>query len=119
MLAADGLASAFIGVGHRCGQPDLAVYSIPLAVSAVMMSHNCSREEALEYVEFNVIGAWVGEETPIWITPMDMEEYLDGLKEAGDIINEDYYSCKSAYNKKESEDGGEEAGPDRKDIQEQ
>lgn len=118
MLAADGLAEAFIGVGHRSAQPDIAVYSLRLAVDTLVRRDNMSREEAIEYIEFNVLPAWVGDETPIWITEMTMREYLDGLEEAGSIINEDYYSCKSARDKKEQEDGGPEASSDGKDVQE-
>lgn len=119
MLAADGLAGAFLGVGYRCGQPEIAIYSIPLAVDIMVLRDKISPEVAMEYIEFNCMGAWMGEETPIWLSPMTMDEYLETLEEAGRIINESYYSCESAHNKEEQEDGGEEAGADGKDIQKQ
>jgi len=118
MLAADGFAEAFIGVGYRCGQTEVAVYSIPLAVD-ILVREGMKPEEAMEYLEFNTLGAWVGDETPLWVSPMSMKEYLEVLAEAGELINEDYYSCESTHNQKEPEDGGEEAGPDGKDLPEQ
>ena len=32
LLTADGLDEAIIGIGRRCGQPDVVVYSIPKAI---------------------------------------------------------------------------------------
>ncbi len=33
-----------------------------------------TEEEAVEYLEFNTVGAWVGEQTPVFVYPMTMEE---------------------------------------------
>jgi hypothetical protein len=33
-----------------------------------------TEEEAFEYLEFNTLGAWVGEETPMFVHPVTMEE---------------------------------------------
>ena len=48
MLFADGLEEAFVGVARRCGQPDLAVYSIPLAIRVLVQRDGMSEEEARE-----------------------------------------------------------------------
>ena len=77
MRFADGLDAAFVGVARRCGQPDLAVYSIPLAIRVLVQRDGMSEEEAREYLEFNSIGAWVGEETPIWLEVIQMSDLLD------------------------------------------
>ena len=76
MRIADGLDDAFIGIGRRCGQPDLAVYSKSIAVK-VLEAQGLSETDALEYFEFNVEGAWIGEETPIWFYEMTLKEYVD------------------------------------------
>ena len=81
MLFADGLDAAFVGVARRCGQPDLAVYSIPLAIRVLVQRDGMSEEEAREYLEFNSIGAWVGEETPIWMEAMDLETCIEITRE--------------------------------------
>ena len=64
---ADGFNEALIGVGRRCGEPDLAVYSIPLAIDILMTRDQMTEDDAREYLEYNSIGAWVGENTPIWV----------------------------------------------------
>lgn len=76
LLIADGLDAAIVGVGRRCGQPDVVVYSIPKAVEC-LEKQGMTREEAEEYLEFNSIGAWVGDKTPVWMTPIGelMEEW--------------------------------------------
>ena len=67
LLLADGFEGALIGVGPRCGQPNLAVYSIPLALGILVDRDGMTIEEAREYLEFNVLGAWVGDRSPMWI----------------------------------------------------
>lgn len=67
MLLADGFDAAFLGVARRCGQPDLAVYSVQFAIRILHERDGMSEEEAREYLEYNSIGAWFGEDTPIWL----------------------------------------------------
>jgi hypothetical protein len=66
-LQADGLDAAIIGIGHRCGQPDLLVYDVAIVVQVLMDRDGMSREEAAEFMEFNIVGGWHGEGTPIWL----------------------------------------------------
>jgi len=73
-LIADGLDAAFLGIGRRCGQPDLAVYSIPKAIAILMDRDGMRDEDAREYLEFNTIGAWVGVLTPVWVEAMTLDE---------------------------------------------
>lgn len=55
---------AIVGIGSRCGQPDLLVYSYERIVE-VLIKDGMDREEAVEYTDFNIVGAWHGEHTPI------------------------------------------------------
>lgn len=73
MLIADGFDEALIGVGVRCAQPDIAVYSYEKAVQVLMMQ-GLSDTDALEHMEFNVVGGWVGDETPMFVHTMPMAE---------------------------------------------
>ena len=66
MLFADGFESAFIGVGVRCGCPNIAVYDTKKCIAS-LMGQGMTHEEALEYFDFNVVGAWVGEATPLFL----------------------------------------------------
>ncbi len=73
MLLADGFEECLIGVGSRCGQPDIAVYDQTKCIQ-VLMSQGMSHEEALEYFDFNVLGSWVGEETPIFVSESKLDD---------------------------------------------
>ena len=66
-LFADGFDDAILGVGRRCGQPSLVVYSTPKCIKILIKKLNCTYEEASEYFNFNVVGAWVGENTPLFV----------------------------------------------------
>jgi hypothetical protein len=66
---------AFMGVGSRCGQPDVLVYDYDKLVRAFAKANGCGRGGAAEYVDYNIAGAWVGDKTPI---------LLRRLPEAGD-----------------------------------
>ena len=66
---ADGFDDALIGYADRDGFT-LAVYAIDLAVDILMHRELMTYEDAKEYFEFNVRGAWVGPQTPIWVDTM-------------------------------------------------
>jgi len=65
-IKADGLDRAVIGVARRSGQPELLAYSVSKCLK-ILMEDGASYEEALRYFESNLAGAWVGEETPVWV----------------------------------------------------
>ena len=64
VLLADGFEEAFLGIGWQFRTP-VAVYDKPLCIKKLMK--DMSREEAEEYFDFNVQGAYVGEQTPIFL----------------------------------------------------
>jgi hypothetical protein len=68
LLLADGFEDAFVGIAERCGSKAVAVYDYELAVRALTDRDGMSEEEAREYLDFNVLGAYVGETTPWFIT---------------------------------------------------
>ena len=70
MLLADGFEAAFIGIGERCGQPDVAVYDRDKCLEILQSDQGMRYEEAEEFFEFNVLGAWVGEQTPMFVDPV-------------------------------------------------
>lgn len=63
----DGFDEAFLGPARRCGQPALAAFSVKKCVKILMKRDGMSYEEAVEFFDFNVSGAWCGPGTPIWI----------------------------------------------------
>lgn len=66
-LLADGFELAFLGPAERCGQPTLASYSAKRALRVLVERDGMSYEEAVEWFGFNVVGAWAGPGTPVWI----------------------------------------------------
>jgi len=70
VLKADGFDDAIIGIGSRCGKPDIIVYDVNKCIK-ILINQNMTEEEARDYFEFNVVGAWVGEETPIFVREID------------------------------------------------
>ena len=67
IILADGFEDAFVGVAERCGMGPVAVYDREKCIE-VLMRANIERDVAEEFFEFNVIGAHVGERTPMFIT---------------------------------------------------
>lgn len=66
MLKADGFNAAVIGVASRCGQQDILAYDINKCIQ-ILEDQGMEYEDAVEYFEFNVLGAWLGDETPVFI----------------------------------------------------
>lgn len=65
ILLMDGFDDAFIGFTTPFNMPTLAVYSHAKMINVLMFRDGMSYEDADEYIEFNCIGAYVGEQTPI------------------------------------------------------
>jgi hypothetical protein len=66
----DGLDAAIIGTFTRCGQPPVIAYSYESCVECFMYQ-GMSREEAEEWMSYNVEGGWVGDRTPAVIHKID------------------------------------------------
>ena len=75
MLTMDGFDDCIVGVVERFGTAPIVCYSRPLVIAKLMQ--DMSQEEAEEYFSFNQIGAWVGPETPCFLTPGDRDELED------------------------------------------
>ena len=81
MLIADGYDEAVLGVARRCAQPDLIAYDVEKIIEILMTRDEMTYEDAVEYFDFNIAGAWVGEETPCFINKMTIEEVTATLEE--------------------------------------
>ncbi|MEB3198845.1 MAG: hypothetical protein VKP62_16760 [Candidatus Sericytochromatia bacterium] len=64
ILQMDGFSLAFIGIEETCGQPARAVYSYERMVELLVERDGLTYEDAVEYVEYNCVGAYVGPRTP-------------------------------------------------------
>lgn len=67
LLLADGFEDAFIGYTQRISEEPVACYDYEKMVDILTHRDGMSYEEAVEYIEFNVAGAWVGNTTPFLV----------------------------------------------------
>lgn len=65
VMMATGLEDAFIGIGRQFSNPPFAIYDREKCIDILM--EDMSNEEAEEYFEYNVQGAYVGESTPVFV----------------------------------------------------
>jgi hypothetical protein len=66
-LTADGFEAAFLGIHRRFSHPPLAAYSYEKCIGVLMERDKMSHDEAVEFFDFNVIGSWVGDGTPVFV----------------------------------------------------
>jgi hypothetical protein len=62
-LLADGFDEALVGIARQFTNT-LALYSYDKCVEILMRRDGMSHEGAIEFMEYNVVGAWVGQNTP-------------------------------------------------------
>jgi hypothetical protein len=66
-LLADGFDEALIGVADRINLGPVAAYDVNKILDILIKRNGMDFAEALEYFEFNIKGAWMGEFTPVYI----------------------------------------------------
>lgn len=74
LLLADGFDDCLIGLGVRDGQW-VAIYSIDQMIQE--LAKTMSEEDAIDYFEYNIQGAYMGPKTPIYLWGSD---YWDSEK---------------------------------------
>lgn len=70
MLKADGLDEAIIGqalvwLGNE--RQEVLVYSCEKIMEILMARDGMSQEEAHEFIEYNIEGAYMGNQTPVFV----------------------------------------------------
>ena len=77
ILLADGFEEAFMGVVESFGSAPKACYNYGTCIEILATGfsddhyHTMTYDEAVEYLEFNVVQAYVGEHTPAFIRVME------------------------------------------------
>ena len=74
LLMADGFDEAILGVCERAGSCAVVAYDRDKCIDILVERDGMEYEEAVEYFEFNVISAWFGEHTPVYITVLPGKE---------------------------------------------
>ena len=67
LIKMDGYDDCLVGVVERFGQDSYFIYDKELVLTKLQKDSNMSYEEALEYYEYNQLGAYVGERTPAFL----------------------------------------------------
>ena len=75
----DGFEDALVGTCDRIGQPTLAAYDYDKCIEILAKDMTDFEDDdpytmAVEYFDFNVIGAYIGESTPVFIRLHEPEE---------------------------------------------
>ena len=70
-LIVDGFDKAIIGVAERINLGPVAAYDVETILEILMERDEMDYEEALEYFNYNIIGSWMGENTPVFIYKSD------------------------------------------------
>jgi len=69
-LLADGFNRAIIGVASGCDSGRV-VYSIKKMLDILFYDSDIPYDEGMEFLEFNTLGAYVGEMTPIYLDDVE------------------------------------------------
>ena len=71
-LTADGFDKALVGCTY--GANVVAVYDINKMVE-ILMEDGTDYEDAVEFLDYNVVGTYVGDKTPLYINFVTQEVY--------------------------------------------
>jgi len=66
-LLCDGFDEAIIGMAERPNLGPIVAYSVEKMLDIMIARDGMTYEEALEYFDYNIAGAWLGDNTPIYI----------------------------------------------------
>src|SRR4029450_91811 len=66
LLEGPGFDAALVGLGGRYVQPRIACYDYDKVIT-ILKRQGMSDEEAVEWYDYNLIGAWMGETTPVFL----------------------------------------------------
>ena len=69
LLTLDGFDEAVVGIVERC---DLLVVCYDRNKILEILMRDMNYEEAMEYYEFNILGAYMGESTPVYLDAMPL-----------------------------------------------
>jgi hypothetical protein len=85
-LLFDGFDEAIVGIASRCGQPLVVVYSMAKMAGILQDRDGLGPEEAVEHLEFNVLGSWAGDRTPAVL--LDLGQELAGGAGSGGLAQD-------------------------------
>tara|TARA_R110000737_G_scaffold264145_1_gene272044 strand:+ start:168 stop:491 length:324 start_codon:yes stop_codon:yes gene_type:complete len=84
-LLADGFGPALVGFGFHFNAA-VAIYDYVRCIAILVERDGMSEEDAVEFFEFNVAGAWVGPNTPVFMTHLEGRNGWMDMDDAGDHV---------------------------------
>ena len=66
-LLCDGFDDAIIGLAERINLGPVVAYDTEKMIDIMVERDGMTYEEAIEYFDYNILGAWMGEYTPVFI----------------------------------------------------
>jgi len=75
LVCADGFDDAILGICERAGGLDVVAYDSKKCIDILMSNDEMDEAEANEYFYFNVVGAYMGERTPVFIMTTSFEVF--------------------------------------------
>jgi hypothetical protein len=70
-LMCDGFDDAIIGIAERINLNPVVTYDVEKIISILVNRDGMTYDKAEEYYEFNILGAWLGENTPIYVRSLN------------------------------------------------
>ena len=89
LVVLSGLDDAILGLGQRFGPEGhkaFLIYDVNKILDTFMNRDGMDEEEAVEFFQYNIQGAFLGEATPAFMTPMDSDSLHRNIDEIMEII---------------------------------
>jgi len=83
LIILEGFDSAILGVGESAGwDSPCIVYDYQKCLDVLMQKNDWEREDAIEWMDYNVINAHMGEGNPVFVFPsQDLAELAFEIRE--------------------------------------
>lgn len=66
-MLCNGFDEAIIGMAERINLSHIVAYDVDKMLEIMVERDGMTYEEAMEYFDYNILGAWMGEYTPVYI----------------------------------------------------
>jgi hypothetical protein len=94
-LFADGFDAALIGVGVQFSR-EVAIYDYDKCLDVLIARDGMDIEEAIDYMEYNVVGAYAGKSTPVFL--IRKEPYQDDTETKQDSTEKKQITVQLEFN---------------------
>jgi hypothetical protein len=69
-MVMDGFDDCVVGVADSFGQPTRIVYDREAILMKLVKKDGMTKDEALDWIEYNMIGSYVGEAMPLFLSKL-------------------------------------------------